>query len=73
MKINEIKIDLGGQAGRGVCKLIEGLELKIDKGKRRIHHRGHRAHREDWGWESDGDGGLGTWKALGMRRSIVDS
>ena len=37
----------------------------------RIHHRGHRAHREDWGWESDGDGGLGTWKALGMKRSTL--
>jgi hypothetical protein len=25
-----------------------------------IHHRGRRAHREDWEWESDSDGGLGT-------------
>jgi hypothetical protein len=36
-----------------------------------LPQRAQSAQRKHWEWESDSDGGLGTWEALGMKRSTL--
>ena len=54
--------------------MLKTKELKIDETDTQTQRGGGHG-----GWtcaeerEGDSDGGLGTWKALGIKRSIVDS